>query len=298
MKPAVSSSRPSSGPSDSSQKPASSSADPLAKLTPKFFGLRVGLPIAGIWIVAIVVGKLWSFLGAAVITVAAAALVIWVIRFAKKNRAVAQLVQGAQTPEARKEALAKLKTDFKKGDTAAVVARAQLEMQDDPRRALATLETIDLGKAMAPVADEVRAQRAMLHLVLGEPDRARQLVDGIELSRQQQPKSRAMLAGVIGEAWARTGQAKKALDTLNVFDPEDPEYAELKTQLYRAYAFAYAAVQDTKGIRRVLRKLVEINPQLLAGFLVKKVHPLLKKEAEELLKRTGNMPKKFVYRPQ
>ena len=71
---------------------------------------------------------------------------------------------------------------------------------------------------------------------------------------------------VIGEAWARTGQGKKALDTLSLFDPEDAEYADLKPQLYRAYAFAYASVNDTKGIRKVLRKMLEINPQLLGGF--------------------------------
>jgi hypothetical protein len=269
----------------------------MAQLTPKALGLRVGLPVLGVWILALVFSRPWAYATAGVITVAAGALVTWVIRFANKSRAVANLVQGAQTPAARKEALAKLESDYKKGDTAAIFARAQLELHEDPRKALATLETIDLNKVMAPMADEARAQRAMIHLILGEPDRARQLVDGIELSRQQQAKSRAMLVSVMGEAWARTGQGKKALDTLTVFDPEDPEYADLKPQLYRAYAFAYAAVQDTKNIRRVLRKMVEINPQLLGGFCVKKVHPLLKREAEEMLKRSGAIPRKIVYRP-
>jgi hypothetical protein len=69
-------------------------------------------------------------------------------------------------------------------------------------------------------------------------------VDGIDLSRHQQAKTKATLVTVIAEAWARTGQGKKALDTLGVFDPEDPEFTELKGQLYRAFAFAYAAVND------------------------------------------------------
>ena len=34
------------------------------------------------------------------------------------------------------------------------------------RAALETLESIDLKKAMAPVADEARSQRAMIHLML------------------------------------------------------------------------------------------------------------------------------------
>ncbi|HEX9294614.1 MAG TPA: hypothetical protein VF881_02235, partial [Polyangiaceae bacterium] len=232
--------------------------------------------------------------GAGVITVLAAALVVWAIRFAQKTRAVASLVQGADTPQARKEALSKLESGFKKSDTAAIFAKAQLQLHEDPRLALNTLEQIDLGKVMAPIADEARAQRAMIHLILGEADRARQLVDPIELSRHQQSKTRATLVTVIAEAWARTGQGKKALDTLSVFDPEDPEYGELKAQLYRAFAFAYASVNDTKGIRKVLRKMLEINPQLLGGFLMKKVHPLLEREAREMLKRSGAVPKKMV----
>jgi hypothetical protein len=276
-----------------STQPSAPAADPMAALSPKGLGLRVGLPIVGVWIVAVLIGRSWALLGAAVITAGALGLVIWALRFASKTRAVASLVQGADTPEARKEALSKLDTDFKKGDTAALFAKAQLQLHDDPRVALATLEQVDLAKVMAPIADEARAQRAMIHLMLGEPERARQLVDAIDLSRHQQPKTRATLVTVIGEAWARTGQGKKALDTLSVFDPEDAEFGDLKAQLYRAFAFAYAATNDTKGIRRVLRKMLEINPQLLGGFLMKKVHPLLKREAEEILKRSGAVPRKM-----
>jgi hypothetical protein len=293
MKPTVSSSRPSAAPSTKPQKPA---ADPLAQLSPKGLGLRIGLPVVIVWIVGIGIGRTWSIAAAAVITIAAAALVTWLVRFTRKTRAVASLVQGAQTAEGRKEALAKLETDFKKGDTAAIFARAQLELHEDPRKALATLETIDLGKVMSPTADEARAQRAMIHLILGEPDRARQLVDGIDLARNQQAKSRAMMVTVTGEAWARTGQGKKALETLSVFDPEDAEFEDLRPQFYRAFAFAYAAVNDTKGIRRSLRKMLDINPQLLGGFLAKKIHPLLEREAREMLKRSGAIPTKMVRR--
>jgi len=268
----------------------------MAALTMKGLGLRVGLPVLGVWVVAIVVGRSWAFAAAGVITALAAALVVWALRFAQKTRDVANLVKGADTPEARKQALSKLDTDFKKGDTAAVFAKAQLQLHEDPRLALKTLEQIDLGKVMAPIADEARAQRAMIHLILGEAERARQLVDGIDLSRHQQAKTRATLVTVIGESWARTGQGKKALDTLLMFDPEDPEFGELKAQLYRALAFAYASVNDAKGIRKVLRKMLEINPQLLGGFLMKKVHPLLEREAKEMLKRSGAVPKKMVVR--
>ena len=280
--------------SSSPPKAPSAAPDPLAALTLKGLGLRVGLPVLGLWIVALIIGRPWALAGMGVVTVAAIALVTWAIRFTNKTRAVANIVKGADTPQARKEALSKLETDFKKGDTAAIFAKAQLQLHEDPRQALKTLEQVDLAKVMAPIADEARAQRAMIHLLLGEAERARQLVDNIDLSRHQQSKTRATLVTVIGEAWARTGQGKKALDTLNVFDPEDAEYADLKAQLYRAYAFAYASVNDTKGIRKVLRKMLDINPQLLGGFLVKKVHPLLEREAKEMLKRSGAVPKKMV----
>jgi len=268
--------------------------DPMAMLSPKGLGLRIGLPLVIVWVIAIAISHAWSFITAGVITAAAIALVVWALGFAKKTRAVASIVQGADTPQARKEALAKLETDFKKGDTAAIFARAQLLLQEDPRRALETLEQIDLNKVMAPIADEARAQRAMIHLIIGETDRARHLVDGIDLSRHQQPKTRATMVTVMGEAWARTGHGKKALDTLGVFDPEDPEFSDLKAQMYRAFAFAYAAVNDVKGIKKALRKMLEINPQLLGGFLMKKVHPMLEREARDMLKRSNAIPKKMT----
>src|SRR5204862_8272203 len=112
--------------------------------------------------------------------------------------------------------------------------------QEDPRKALAVLETIDLNKVLAPIADQARAQRAMIHLMLGEVTPARDLADGIDLSRHQDARSRAMLGAVVAEAWARTGQAKRAVDTLSIINEEDPELAQLRPQIFRAQAYAFA----------------------------------------------------------
>ncbi len=268
--------------------------DPMAIFTPKKLGLRVGLVLLVIWGVAIAITRPWALIGAGMLTGVIGGVTVWALRFASKTRSVASLVQSAATPEARKQALAKLETDYKKNDSAAIFAKAQLLMAEDPRKALEALEQIDLRKVMAPIADEARAQRAMIHLLLGEAEPARALVDPIDLSRHQQPKTRATIAVVIAEAWARTGQGKKALDTLTVFDPEEAEFAELRPQMYRALAFAYASVNDMKGIRRSLKKLLEINPQLLGGFLMKRVHPLLEREAKDLLKRSNVVPRKMI----
>lgn len=260
----------------------------------KSLALRVGPILLIAWVLAILAGRPWALAVAGVITLAIAGAIGWALRFAKKTQKMAGIVQAAETREARHEALAKLESEYKKGDTAAVFARAQLLLHEDPRKALAVLEEINLEKVMAPIADETRAQRAMIHLLLGEADRARVLVDGIELSRHQQAKTRATLTAIVGEAWARTGQAKKAVGILDVIDPEDAEYADLKPQLYRARAFAHVAVNDVKAMRRDVHKLAQMNPQLLGGFVAKKVHPLLAKEARQQLERLGAMPRRMV----
>jgi hypothetical protein len=116
------------------------------------------------------------------------------------------------------------------------------------------------------------------------------------VSKAQDAKSRGMFATVVAEAWGRTGQAKKAIEMLELYNPEDPDYAELKVQMWRARAFAYAAASDMKGARRAMNKLAEMNPQLLGMFLTgKKIHPLLQQEAKQLFQKAGGyVPRKMV----
>jgi len=257
--------------------------------------VRVGLLVAVVWIGALFIPTAIPKIIAGVLTALAIGGTIWLVRTVGKSEALGDLLRGADTDEGRKEALRKLETDFKKGDSQALLARAQLEMQEDPRKALGTLESINLDKVIAPVADQVRALRANLHLTLNEAQAARPLVDKLELGKAQDAKSRAMFATVAGEAWARTGNAKKALETLELFNPEDPEFAEARIQMWRARAFAHAALNDTKAMNRALKKLADANPQLLAMFVgSKKIHPLLEKEAKNMLMRSGVVPRKMV----
>lgn len=263
---------------------------------------RLGLILLGVWIVfgsiaGFVSSSTWRavLLGVpALITLAAAGLAIWTLRQAKSARGVASILSQVQTDEDRKAALAKLETGFKKTDTAAIFAKAQLELSEDPRKAQKTLESIDLGKVMAPVADEARGQRAMIHLMLGEVSAARQLVDNIDLSRHQDARTRAMLASVASEAWARSGNAKKASETLSLFDPEETSFEPIRPQLYRALAYASAYDNDLPAMRRALKRLLAQDVRLLGGFLMKKTHPLLQKEAKKLLEQSGQVPKKMI----
>jgi tetratricopeptide (TPR) repeat protein len=276
--------------------PAQDAEKPPVDLRKSF--LRVGLVLAVVWAIALVLLH-WSVIPAivaGVLTVAAIGLAFWVVRYVNKSRALGALLRSAaQTEGGRKDALKRLETDFKKGDVQAMLARAQLETQEDPQKALATLESIDLSKQLAPVADQVRCTRATIHLQLGQVQEARVLVDKLELGKQQEPKTRAMFAAVAGEAWGRSGQAKKAVELLEVFNPDEPGYAEMRIQMWRARAFAYAGAGDMKGASRSLRKLVEMNPQLLGMFVgAKKIHPLLQQEAKQLLMRSGAVPRRVV----
>ena len=260
--------------------------------------VRVGGIVAIVWVVAAIATR-WTVIPlyvAGALSVAAVAAVVWLVRYVNKSREMAALLRSAsQTEEGRKDALKKLETDFKKGDVQASIARAQLEMQEDPRKALATLESVDLSKQMAPVADQVRCTRATIHLQLGEIQEARQLVDKMELGKQQDAKTRAMFAAVAGEAWGRTGLAKKGVELLELYNPEDPEYGEMRVQMWRARAFACAGAGDMKGAARALKKLIDVNPQLLGMFVgAKKIHPMLQQEAKQLLMRSGAVPRKMV----
>jgi hypothetical protein len=263
---------------------------------------RLAIPVVGAWVLCGTIAAFsqaptlrWVMISIAiVITLLALAVVIWVSRQAKKARGVASILSGVESAEDRKAALAQLDATYKKNDPTAVFAKAQLEMQEDPKKALSTLEQIDLNKVLGPIADETRAQRAMIHLTLGDVGPARQLVDNIDLTRQRDAKTRAMLTAVCAEAWARTGNAKKSVETLALLDPEDAEYEKLRPQLYRAMAYGYAHTNDLKGMRRVLKKLVQIDIRLLGGFMMKRTHPLLQKEAKKAAEQSGQVPRKMV----
>lgn len=276
--------------------------DPLKGAALKGLLTRLGLPLIAVWLIAAFIasfvhsstGRAIALGVPALVTIVLLGIVFWAVRQARKAQGVANILNRVESADDRKAALAELEGSYKKKDPAAIFARAQLELQEDPKKALATLEQIDLGKVAAQVADEARAQRAMIHLLIGDVAQARPLADGIELSRHQEAKSRAMMTAVIGEAWARSGQAKKAMETLELIDPEDPEYEQLRPQLYRAYAYAYAHVNDIKGMRRALKKLADMDLRLLGGFMAKRTHPLLGKEAKQILERSGQLPRKMI----
>jgi hypothetical protein len=287
-----------------SQKPLvqrTEAPDPFSSANLRQMGLRLGLPLLAVWVIGGCVAAVSQSGTAkglaigipAILSVGIVGLVIWAVRQANKAKTVAGIVSGAESAEDRKAALEQLEAGYGKGDPAAVFAKAQLLLQEDPRKALQALEQIDLTRVMAPIADEARAQRAMIHLLLGEVTPARDLVDSIDLSRQQDAKARAMMSAVVAEAWARTGQAKKGQETIELYNPDDAEFEAVRPQLHRARAYVYASTGDIKAMRRSMKKLLDQDVRLLAGFLGKRTHPLLQKEAKKMLEQSGQVPRKM-----
>ena len=273
--------------------------DPLSPANLKKLGLRIGIGALVVWGIAAAVGHWIALAVAAVLTLLVIGVLVWAWRFTTRTKTVTEILKSADTTEGRKQAMERLEKEFKVGDPAATFAKAQLLMQDDPRGALTTLEMIKLDREMASVADEARSQRAMIHLVLGETDQARALADGIDLSRQKEARARATMASVIGEAWARSGQSKRAIDLLETFDLDDVEYRDLKPQLLRSLAFAYAWADQMTKMRSAVRQLEKLNVQLLMGFITKKklpggvnpkgVHPALEQEAFKVAQRSAGI---------
>ena len=271
---------------------------PVPGLDAKTLGLRVGLPILIAWIIAALIRHWIAFAIVGVLTAAAVGLIWYALNFTKKAKRVQSIVQGAKTKEERKAAIEQIDQEFKKDDAAGVFAKAQLQMQEDPEAALKTLEAIDLQKVTPQIADEARAQRGMIHLMLGEPQKASALVDAIDLQRHNDQKSKGTLAAVQCEAWARTGQAKRAVEILELFDLSDAAMNDVKPGLLRAQVFAYGAIDDIKKARTAMHQLAKIDPRIVAGFAQKGVHPLLVQEAKKILERSGNMPRMMVRNPQ
>jgi hypothetical protein len=231
---------------------------------------------------------------AIVLTVALGIAAFLVRRNLGKSEALGQLIaEGVDlSADERASRIAKLDPQVEKGEIGSIIAKAQLQMQDSPRDALTTLEKVNLEKAAKVMANQVRGMRAMIHLNLGEAKAARDLSDAIPLDKTPDLKSRANLAGIVAEAWARSGNPIEASDLLDKYNPEDKDFSDVKVQLLRARAFASAHHNKLDRMKKALKELEEVSPQLLAIFVgQKRVHPLLQQEAKKRLEKSGLMPK-------
>jgi hypothetical protein len=47
-------------------------------------------------------------------------------------------------------------------------------------------------------------------------------------------------------------------------------------------------------MKRDLKKLAQVDVRLLGGFMMKRTHPLLQKEAKRMVEQSGAVPRKMV----
>jgi hypothetical protein len=274
--------------------------DPLGPEQLKRTWTRVALILLGVWVVGGLIALMaqsptvtWiAGAGTVLLTGIVLGVLLWTLRRANAAREMTTLLRGATTAEDRQAVLEKLEVEGSK-DPAKIFARAQLEMSQDPKKALATLEQLDLTKHAGMVADEARGQRAMIHLTLGQVGLARQLVDNIDLKRAQDPRSRAMLSAVSAEALVRSGDVERGQALLSALDLSQPNLAELRPQALRAQAFCYAHGGKLKELKRTLKQMMDIDARLLGAFLQGKGHPLLQKEAKRMIEQSGIVPRRM-----
>ncbi len=232
---------------------------------------------------------------AAGLTAAVGIAAFFIKRNFDKSQEFGALLGEGLSDEDRAARIAKLDAKVDKGDATAIMTKAQMQMQDAPREALETLEKVNLEKANKMVATQVRGMRAMIHLNLGELKAARELADTVDLTKTPDPKSRGNVAAIVAEAWARSGNPIEAAELLDKYDPDHKDFEDIRVQLLRARAFASAHKKDINGMRRALKQMNEISPQLLALFVgQKRIHPLLEKEAKKKLEKSGLMPRQRV----
>lgn len=230
--------------------------------------LGVGLGIlAGLWLTAAMTGWRPALYIMGALTLMALGGLIWLYRLVTKQRAMMALLQSAQgSPEARQAALAQLQGDDK--DVLKKIARAQLESQDDPKKAIATLESLDLNKVPSTSQDDVRLLRAQLYLSVGRLREAANMADGINLGAAPNAAAKTMVAAIVGEAWARTGKADRALVILDELNLDDPTLGQATILARMAKVFAAFHGGKKDKARKELEALMKMDVNYLGRFVM------------------------------
>ncbi len=275
--------------------------DALANMEqPKFnwkIVAQIGVAFLVVWVIAGMLTPyigIWGLVIAGVLTAAAVGFGLYIWRLTRKSGAIMNILKGATDEEGRKKAIAALQAQGGGSDAMAKMAEAQLVAQEDPKAAMATLESIDIAKAPKLVQNDVRAQLGLMYLLHNRSQDAASLADQITIDSQPQPKQKAMYAAVMSEAWARTGRADEAAKLLEDYDAEDDAFEDMRALLYRAQVFVWLKKKKRGRARTAMMRLARIDANQLGGFLQKGVHPDAKRLAMEVLQKEGYAPKQRV----
>jgi hypothetical protein len=243
---------------------------------------------AVIWAFAISTGNT-IFIGiVGVLTLVLGFVLLRAFMFIRKQRGIVDVLQGAQeSPEARKEALAKLEQGKDANSPTNLFARAQLMAADDPKAALQLLDKTDLKTFPPGMQDDVSLLRTQLYLGLGRTADARKAADTINLDNPERKAARPLAASIVAEAWARTGKPKEALKLLETMEVPAKDAAQIAIQAKVASVFARFAANQRGLARNELNALADEDVNYLGRFLDPRfrVHPELQKLARQVLEK-------------
>lgn len=255
---------------------------------PRKTWLWIGGITLAVWAFAINTGStiLLSVVGG--LTIVLIVVLLWALRTIRKHKSTISLLQGAITsPEARKEALAKLSEGKDANSPTNVFARAQLLASDDPQAALKLLGSVELKNYHPSMQDDVSLLQAQLYLRLGRTADARKAADVINLDNPQRKEIRPLAATIVAEAWARGGKPKEALALLDTIELPRKDAEQIALQARVARIFARFAANQRGPARAELAALADEDPNQLGRFVLPqfRVHPELQKLARSVFEQ-------------
>ncbi len=268
--------------------------DAAAPASPEVGGIKkktlitIAVVTIAVWAFAIQTGSTILMIAVGVLTALLIGVITWALLQLRKQRGLVGMLRGASdSPEARRAALAQLEAQKDASSPINVFARAQLLAADDPKGALALLESTDLKKFHAAMQDDVALLRAQLYLGLGRTADARKAADTINVDNPERKEIRAMAAAIISEAWARTGKPKEALALLETIELPKKDAAQIATQMRVVRVFAKFAANQRGPARTELQQLADEDVNNLGRFLMPqfRVHPELQKLARSVLEQ-------------
>src|SRR5262245_44620089 len=259
---------------------------------PRKTWLIIGAVTIAVWAFAINTGSTWVLGIVGALTLVLIGVLLWALRTIRKHRSTVSLLQGAiASPEARKEALAKLSEGKDANTPTNVFARAQLMAQDEPQAALKLLESVELKNYHPSMQDDVSLLQTQLYLRLGRTGDARRTADVMNLDNPQRKEIRPLAASIVAEAWARGGKPKEALALLETIELPKKDAEQIALQVRVARIFARFAANQRGPARAELAALADEDPNQLGRFVLPqfRVHPELQKLARSVAESHPSM---------
>ncbi|HVK88972.1 MAG TPA: hypothetical protein VM513_32855 [Kofleriaceae bacterium] len=258
--------------------------------------LQGGIKRKNLIIIAVITLAVWAFtiqtgstvllVITSVLTVLMLAVLIYAFRTLRKQKGLVGILQGATTsPEARREAIAKLAGEKDANTPLKLFARAQLLAADDPKGALDLIEKTELKAFPPAMQDDVSLLKTQLYLGMGRTQDAAKASSTMNLDNPERKEIRPMAASIVAEALARTGKPKEALALLDTIETPKQNAEQVLLQARIARVFAKFASNQRGPARQDLVALAAEDVNHLGRFLAPqfRVHPELQKLARQVL---------------